>query len=216
MNQTTNLSLGKPTGSEVPDVSVLNTNSDTLDTTIAALQTGVAQKVSFTDDQSAALTDDQRARARTNIGAVGAAQAVMATTSQSFDASQQTQARSNIGAAASADLTTLNNNFGTLFLTKTYTYDYSESSLGAGANRTITAAGTGNYTFGASTPSGYTPVSAVLADSGNLTCMISAIRGNASGNGTMLRIRNVGTSAATGTATITIVYMRTAAMTSDS
>ena len=95
-------------------------------------------------------------------------------------------------------------NLGYLFVRQTYNYDY--TNLAAGSNLAITA-----NDFGASTPSGYTPVGLAYYQTGNGNVYAYQINATTTGTGNMMRIHNnASSSSVSATATITILYMRTA------
>lgn len=63
--------------------------------------------------------------------------------------------------------------------------------------------------FHAGNPAGYTPVGVRRATSGHVSGVITAIIGSNTGGNPMLNIKNTHTAAISGTATITVVYVRT-------
>ena len=87
------------------------------------------------------------------------------------------------------------------FIIKEYSYAY--TNLAAGGVLSITGT-----MFHAGNPAGYTPVGVRRATSGHVSGAITAIIANAGGN-PMLNIKNTHTAAISGTATITVVYVRT-------
>ena len=85
---------------------------------------------------------------------------------------------------------------------KPYTCGY--ASLAAGASMTFKATD-----FSAQTPSGYSPVAICRATTGSDKVNIVSFDANATGNETMLHIKNNGTAAVTDVAAVEILYIRT-------
>lgn len=89
------------------------------------------------------------------------------------------------------------------YTTKDYTYSW--SSLAAGGHLDISA-----NNFGFSTPSGYTPVAVLRANSGNSTYVsMVGFNGKATTTGTAMTLHNTSSSSRSGTANITILYLQT-------
>lgn len=87
------------------------------------------------------------------------------------------------------------------FQTKTYTYAY--SGMAAGATVLVTATN-----FGASTPSGYTPIGFVTCHSGLRYVDVIWQNAAAEGSTNMVVLYNHSTSERAGTATVTVLYAK--------
>lgn len=88
---------------------------------------------------------------------------------------------------------------------KLYTYAY--SNVAAGAVRDIS----GND-FGMDAISGYTPLALYNVNTGNNNVVIRVVNATATTTGTAVSIRNVGSNAASGTVTISCIWIRSSAM----
>lgn len=212
--QTTNYNLVKPATSEPIDVSQMNGNMDIIDSAMAAMQGGLNNTVRFVSQE---LTDNQRTQARTNIGAPGVAD-VVSVNGQTLTDSQKAQARENIGAAADGDVVkhsaqTLtaeqqaqaraNIGLGSMFLVVNYSTDFE-----------IEGSGYTNVTkeeFGITDIEGYT----ILGIRRAWTSKVSVWVGRFSSAGTVVAsqdtivtLRNVSTSAQTGSVGVALVWVR--------
>ena len=153
---------------------------------------GSADAVS-TSEQS--FTDAQKMQVRNNIGAAGTGEAVLATAEQSFTENQKAQARQNIG-AMSADPTAA---LAGLWLRRGYGYEFSD--LAAGATLSVT-----KTNFEIETIEGYEifTMSRVYCANGNAV----VTRWQAQGEATVVTIRNMGSSAISGTVNIDMIYIK--------
>ena len=88
------------------------------------------------------------------------------------------------------------------FIIKEYTYAYTNFEAGTALSITGTM-------FHAGSPTGYTPIGVRRATSGHVFGVITAIIGSNTGGNPMLNLKNTHTAAISGTATITVVYVRT-------
>ena len=141
------------------------------------------------------LTDTQKGIARANIGAAGTGDAVLVTTEQSFTENQKAQARQNIGAMP-ADLAAA---LAGLWLRRSYGYEFSDLAAGS------TLSGT-KANFEIETIEGYEifTVSRVYCANGNAVIT----RWQAQGEATVVTIRNMASSAISGTVNIDMIYIR--------
>lgn len=87
-----------------------------------------------------------------------------------------------------------------LIQAKTYTVSY---TTGGNASISITA-----DDFGATTPSGYSPIGITDFASQSVNVVVRGIYGKASGTNTMMSLRNLSSSSVTATAYITILYIK--------
>lgn len=87
-----------------------------------------------------------------------------------------------------------------LIQTKTYTASY---TVGGNASGTITA-----NDFNATIPSGYTPIGISDFATQSTSVVVRGIYGRATGNNTMMAIRNETTTSVTATAYVTIMYIK--------
>lgn len=100
-------------------------------------------------------------------------------------------------------LSALNTALASLVMVKTYTCAY--SNLAAGQSLSITGT-----MFKMATPAGYTPVAIRRATTGITWVDLTAIKGGVLGSESVLVIRNTGTAAMSGTATLEVMYIRSA------
>lgn len=143
--------------------------------------------------ESQTIGAETQATVRQNIGALGAADAVL-TTAQTLTSESQAIARNNIGALGASSLTGL-------WLRRVYNYDYAD--LAANAILNISKANLGIENI-----SGYeilTIARAFATSNGN----VAITRWNATGDSTFMTIRNLSSYAASGTATVDLIWVKT-------
>ena len=110
-----------------------------------------------------------------------------------------TQIASNVKTQAE-----LTNDLSAALIARTYTYAYSVS-----ANSAINLSANN---FGVTTPTGYLPVAIRTAQSGVLNCVIRSFNVSATGTNTIMSLYNNGSSTASGTATLSILFAKGAIM----